>query len=134
MSFGIHDCKTRRWISSTPYQRREQQKKLPGVHKKVDIAKETVKFMRNVDYARLRNFDIKNLLRYEITSTSLFLTKDGFMVVLPSCKYLLYSFSYKLLYSSYCCHYSCSCWDDDNDDDDTTISGFCFSRSILLFI
>ena len=35
--------------------------------------------MRNIDYARLRNFDIKNLLRYEITSTSLFLTKDGFM-------------------------------------------------------
>ena len=36
--------------------------KLLAVHKKVDIAKETVKFMRNIDYARLRNYSIKNLL------------------------------------------------------------------------
>ena len=30
---------------------------------KVNINKETISFMRNIDYARLRNFSIKTLLR-----------------------------------------------------------------------
>ena len=35
--------------------------------------------MRNVDYARLRGFNIENILQYELTPTSFFLTKYGFL-------------------------------------------------------
>ena len=34
--------------------------------------------MRYIDYAKIRNYDIKNLLHYELT-TSFFLTKDGYL-------------------------------------------------------
>ena len=44
----------------------------------VDLNKETISFMRNIDYARLRNFSIKTLLQYELTSTSFYLIKDGY--------------------------------------------------------
>ena len=46
---------------------------------KLDIKKETVSFMRYIDYARLRNYDIKNLLQYELTTTSFSLTKEGYL-------------------------------------------------------
>ena len=46
---------------------------------KYDIKKETVAFIRNIDYARLRNYDIKILLQYELTSTSFYLTKDSYL-------------------------------------------------------
>ena len=35
--------------------------------------------MRYIDYARLRNYDIKNLLQYELTTTSFSLTKEGYL-------------------------------------------------------
>ena len=44
-----------------------------------DLAKETVKFLRHIDYARLRDFDLKILIGYEITSTCFYLTKRGFI-------------------------------------------------------
>lgn len=44
-----------------------------------DVAKETVNFLRTIDYSRLRNFDLKLLLTYEITPTSFYLMKDGFI-------------------------------------------------------
>ena len=59
--------------------------KSPGLKKiatrtpKYDIKKETVAFIRNIDYARLRNNDIKILLQYELTSTSFYLTKDSYL-------------------------------------------------------
>ena len=46
---------------------------------KLDLKKETVSFMRMIDFARTRNFDIKDLLEYELSSTSFFLSKDGFL-------------------------------------------------------
>ena len=46
--------------------------------KKNDILKETTSFIRNIDYARRRDYSLTNLLKYEITSTSFYLTKDGF--------------------------------------------------------
>ena len=33
--------------------------------------------MRYIDYARIKNYATKNLLHYELTTTSFFLTKDG---------------------------------------------------------
>ena len=35
--------------------------------------------MRNIDYARVPDHIIVNLLKYEITSTSFYLTKDDFL-------------------------------------------------------
>jgi len=45
---------------------------------KVDLSKETIAFMRNIDYARLRKFSIKTLMQFELTSTSFYLVKDGY--------------------------------------------------------
>ena len=44
--------------------------------KKIDIKKETIMAIRNIDYARLRNYSISDLLCYELTSASFFLTQD----------------------------------------------------------
>ena len=41
------------------------------------MAKETVKFLRNIDYARLRDFDLKILMGYEISPTYFYLTKGS---------------------------------------------------------
>ena len=43
--------------------------------KEYDFAKETVKFLRHINYARLQNFDLKILIGYEVSSTSFCLTK-----------------------------------------------------------
>ena len=45
-------------------------------NKKIDIKKEAIMAIRNIDYARLRNYSISDLLCYELTSTSFFLTQD----------------------------------------------------------
>ena len=42
-----------------------------------DIKEETVNFLRTVDYARLREFDVEYLLTHEIVDTSYYLAKDG---------------------------------------------------------
>lgn len=52
-------------------------KKKSKVRKAIDVRKETVNFVRTIDYARLRQLDVSDLLKYEITPTSFYLTKDG---------------------------------------------------------
>ena len=53
--------------------------KLSTKKNKSDIIKETANFMRNINYARLRYYNIANLLKYGMTSTSFYLTKDDFL-------------------------------------------------------
>ena len=55
------------------------QSKLSTKKEKNDILKEITAFMRNIDYARLRDYSLTNLLKYEITSTSFYLTKGSFV-------------------------------------------------------
>ena len=45
----------------------------------VDLKKETVSFVRHIDFARLRMYNIQRLLQFQINSTSFFLTKDGYL-------------------------------------------------------
>ena len=45
--------------------------------KEYDLAKETVKLLRHIDYARLRDFDLKILMGYEISPTCFHLKKGG---------------------------------------------------------
>ena len=45
--------------------------------KEYDLAKETVKLLRHIDYARLRDFDLKILMSYEISPTCFHLKKGG---------------------------------------------------------
>ena len=44
-----------------------------------DVKKENHTVMRNIGIARTRDYDLKELLQHEITSTSLYLTKDGYL-------------------------------------------------------
>ena len=44
--------------------------------RKIDVNKLTVEFMHQADIARTRNYDLRELLRHELISTSLHLTKD----------------------------------------------------------
>ena len=53
--------------------------KLLTKKKNNDISKETTIFMRNIGCARLCDYSLTNVLKYEITSTSFYLTKDGFL-------------------------------------------------------
>ena len=52
----------------------KQQKK-----RKIDVNKLTVELMLQVDIARTRSYDLRQLLRHELISTSLYLTKDGLL-------------------------------------------------------
>ena len=45
--------------------------------KEYDLTKETVKLLRHIDYARLRDFDLKILMGYEISPTCFRLKKGG---------------------------------------------------------
>ena len=45
--------------------------------KEYDLAKETFKFLRHIDYAHLQDFDLKILMGYEISPTCFYLTKGG---------------------------------------------------------
>ena len=38
-----------------------------------------MKFLRTVDYARVRGFDLRSMLKSEISTTSFYLTKDGYI-------------------------------------------------------
>ena len=55
-----------------------KKKKINGISQ-VDLKKETVSFVRHIDFAKLREYNIQQLLQYEITFTSFFLTKDGYL-------------------------------------------------------
>ena len=45
--------------------------------KEYDLAKGTVKFLRHIDYACLRDFDVKIFVAYEISPTCFYVTKRG---------------------------------------------------------
>ena len=51
-------------FDTIPKTKRKTKKKISQI--KYDIAKETVKFLRHIDYARLRGFDIGPLMASEI--------------------------------------------------------------------
>ena len=44
-----------------------------------DIKKETISFMRSIDQGRLRQYNIQDLMSFEITNTSFFLTKENYL-------------------------------------------------------
>ena len=54
-------------------------KKKKNATKVTDLRKVHTEFTRTIDIARVRGYCVRTLLSYEITSTSLFLTKDGFL-------------------------------------------------------
>ena len=57
-----------------------QKQKIKEVSKKFDVKIETIKALHIMDYARLRNFDIRNLLPYELTSIPFYLANEyGFL-------------------------------------------------------
>ena len=64
-------------MDNIPKTRKKEKKK--NTVTKNDLNKETVKFLRLIDYGRLRGFDMKVLMSYEISPTSFYLTKDGLM-------------------------------------------------------
>ena len=47
--------------------------------KKIDVKKEKISAIRSIDYARLRDYSIAELLKFELTSTAFFLMKDGYL-------------------------------------------------------
>ena len=63
-----------------PISKTRKNKKIKEVSKKFDVKKETIKALHIMDYARLRNFDICNLLSYELTSIPFYLANEyGFL-------------------------------------------------------
>ena len=44
-----------------------------------DLKEETVSFIRQIDYARSRNYELRDPLQIELTSTSFFRTKEGYL-------------------------------------------------------
>ena len=66
------------WLLPTSYVISRKQKKKSQAISTYDLKRKTVNFIRNVDYARLRNFNLQILFPSEITPTSFYLMKDGF--------------------------------------------------------
>ena len=62
-----------------PITKVRKMRKNSATTKKADVKKETISAIRNIDYSRERNYSISDLLCYELTSTSFFLTQDGFL-------------------------------------------------------
>ena len=54
-------------------------KKVNPVSKRLDINKESLAALKQIDYARVRSYCVQRLLTYELADTSYFLTKDGFL-------------------------------------------------------
>ena len=69
--------KSKSLFDNIPKTRKPKQKVSSA--KSYDLNKETVQFLRYIDYGRLRGFDMKTLMSYEISPTSFYLTKDGLM-------------------------------------------------------
>ena len=59
-----------------PIQKINKIKKMSSASKKIDIKKETISAIPSIDYARLRDYCVAELLSYELTSTALFLMKN----------------------------------------------------------
>ena len=53
-------------------------RKTSATTKKADVKKQYQQYV-TFDYSRERNYSISDLLCYELTSTSFFLTQDGFL-------------------------------------------------------
>ena len=56
-----------------------KRKKVSVATKSPDIQKENLKALKFIDYARLRNYNVEELLKYELASTSFYLTKDNLL-------------------------------------------------------
>ena len=69
------NCKSVKLFDKIPMT--QKTKKMGKNWKPPDVNKETIHFLRMIDYSRLRNLDINDLLKHEIISTSFCLTKDG---------------------------------------------------------
>ena len=69
------DCKSVKLFDKIPMTRKI--KKMGKNWKPPDVNKETIQFLRMIDYSRLQSLDIADLLKHEIVSTSFCLTKDG---------------------------------------------------------
>ena len=70
------DCKGVKLFDKIPMKRKI--KKMGKNWKPPDANKETIHFLRMMDYSRLRSLDIAaDLIKHEIVSTSLYFTKDG---------------------------------------------------------
>ena len=69
------DCKSVKLFDKIPMTWKT--KKMGKNWKPPNINKETIHFLRMIDYSRLCNLDIANLLKHETVSTSFYLTKDG---------------------------------------------------------
>ena len=50
-----------------------------AVSKSEGIKKETVTFMKYVDFARVRKYNLKKLLKYDIISSPFYLTKEQYL-------------------------------------------------------
>ena len=69
------DCKSVKLFDKIPMTWKT--KKMGKNWKPPNVNKETIHFLRMIDYSRLCNLDIANLLKHETVSTSFYLTKDG---------------------------------------------------------
>ena len=69
------DCKSVKLFDKISMMRKI--KKMGKNWKPPDVNKETIHFLRMIDYSRLRSLDIADLLKHEIVSSSFYLTKDG---------------------------------------------------------
>ena len=61
-------------------------KKMGKNWKPPDVNKETIHLLRMINYSRLRNLDIADLLKHEIVLTSFYLTMDGELQKSPKAK------------------------------------------------
>ena len=78
------DYRTTRLLNKTkklfvPIQKINKTKRVSLASKKIDVKKETISAIRSNDYARLRDYSIAELLKFELTSTAFFLMKDGYL-------------------------------------------------------
>ena len=62
-------------LSETIPKTRKSTKKM-SKKKEYDFAKETLKFLRHINYARLQNFDLKIVIGYDFSPTRFYLTKE----------------------------------------------------------
>ena len=63
-------------------------KKNKRTKKSFDLTKVHAEFTRTIDIAQVRGYSVRNLLSYELTLTSHFLTKEGFLTKSPKSELL----------------------------------------------
>ena len=62
-----------------PIQKINKTKRVSLASKEIDVKKETISAIHSIDYARLRDYSIAELLKFELTSTAFLLMKDGYL-------------------------------------------------------